>query len=792
MERHLVLSVHQLVDFLLRKGDIDERVYNRSTMNEGTKIHAYYQKKQGNDYLSEYFLKNDIIYEGVRVTLSGRADGVIFQHGYYIIDEIKSTIIDLEQFFSSQFEWHIGQAKCYAYLLAKEKNLTSIGVRLTYIRQNALENEKDKMIKEYSFTFIELEHFVYGLIDAYLSFYNLIFTHEEKRIKSSKELTFPFSSFRLGQKELIELVSEAAFKNKTIFVEAPTGIGKTISTLFPFIKASSDDEMSKIFYLTAKNVGKINVFDTVRILKENGLFLYLINITAKEKICFCKGKQCNPDECPFTKDYYSKVQIAIKYALTDSSSFDYFKIVEIAKEFEICPFEFQLDLSLFMDLIVCDYNYMFDPISYLKRFFDEDQSHFLTLIDEAHNLVERSKDMYSALLEQDKVNTARASIRKIKNRKLKNLIKKIDKIFDYYFDNYILDKEHDEYIMIDELKNEFKLYLDDFIQNYTKISKENNKDITSELKDLFLQINRFSKIYELKNENFLLYLKVDNNLLEIHLSCIDASDFINNISKRNRANVFFSATLSPKEYYVNALMYNEEDKQFTSFLSPFDKNNFRVLVNSDISIKYKNRNQTIQSVVEYIKAFISSKVGNYFIYCPSYEYLSNLVQNLKDEENVELHVQNKDMNEEEKRQFLSFFMPNPNKTNIGLLVLGSIFSEGIDLIDDRLIGVVIIGVGLPRINFLSDEIKKHYDEKGLNGYSYAYLYPGLNKVMQAVGRVIRSESDIGSALFIDERYNTYPYRQFLKEHYPNLTYVHSPIEVKKITHYFFYKKKNMV
>ena len=785
MDKHLVLSVHQLVDFLLRKGDIDNRIFNRTTMREGTNIHAFYQKKQGNDYLSEYSLKDDIYYEGIHITLQGRADGIISMGNYFIIDEIKSTIADLDVYFKAQKEWHLGQAICYAYMLCKEKQLSSVGVRLTYIKQD---KSKEKLIKDFSYTKDELEQYVFSLLDQYLSFYQLIFRHTEKRLLSTDALEFPFKNFRAGQNELIQKVYDTAVKRTTLFCEAPTGIGKTISTLFPFIKASRDDELCKIFYLTAKNSGKESAKNAAKIMQQTGLDLYHITITAKEKICFCKDKECNPDECPFAKDYYSKIQGAIRLALSSDNSFDYSKIVDYAYQFEICPFEFQLDLALYMDLIICDYNYMFDPISCMHRFFDEDQSHYLALIDEAHNLVDRSKDMYSATIEEDAIRECRHSLRRIKNRKLKNMLKKVETLF-------LSFKEiaEEEYTILQNFKEDWLDIFDYFLTGYQTISKENAKDITSKTKDLYLAINRFMRIYELRNENFLLYVHKDNGgFISLHLFCQDASNFIRSIIDKNRANVFFSATLSPKDYYLNALVGEPGELEFLQLPSPFSKDNFRVLVAADLSIKYKNRHETYGQVASYIKAFTDGRVGNYFIYCPSYEYLSHLAPLFQTIEGIDLFVQDKDMDEIEKEAFLLNFTTNPTKTTLGLLVIGSIFSEGIDLIDDRLIGVVIIGVGLAKINFLNDELKKHYIEKGLNGYLYSYLYPGLNKVMQAVGRVIRSESDVGTCLFIDERYNEYQYRRFLKEHWPLSTYVHSPIEVKKITSYFFSKKKNMI
>ena len=444
MDQSLRLSVHQLVDFLLRSGDIDNRVFNRSSMNEGSRLHSEYQGKQSSNYMAEYPLAVNLNVDGIDILLEGRADGIIKRNDGYVIDEIKTTVEDLKVFHDNNLEWHLGQAKCYAYMFAKLNNLDYMSVKLTYIRQG---KEKEQFIDSYYFNFLELEQFVLDLINDYLEFYNIIFQKINARNESIKTLEFPFKNYRKGQRELAKYAYAVTKKNKKLFVEAPTGIGKTISTVFPFIKALNDDEKSKIFYLTAKTSGKEAAHQAVRILKEKWLSLSDIIITAKDKICFCKGKACNPDECPYTKQYYDKIQTVLRYALLNYDDFVLSLITQIAYENQICPFEFELDLSLFMDMIICDYNYLFDPISYMKRYFDEDASHYLALVDEAHNLVDRSRDMYSASLSYSNFKEARKSVRHSKLHKLKLALSKMNKMFKEYQDvedgNHIVECFYD-------------------------------------------------------------------------------------------------------------------------------------------------------------------------------------------------------------------------------------------------------------------------------------------------------------------------------------------------------------
>ena len=778
MEKSLRLSVHQLVDFLLRSGDIDNRVFNRSSMSEGSRLHSEYQGRQSSNYMSEYPLAVTLNVDEIEILLEGRADGIIKKSdGSYVIDEIKTTVEELEKFHQDNLEWHLGQAKCYAYMFAKSNDLEFIGIKLTYIRQG---KEKEQFIDSYVFNYLELEQFVLDLINDYLEFYNIIFQKLEKRNQSIESLAFPFKKYRHGQRELAKYCYAVAKKGSRLFVEAPTGIGKTISTIFPFVKAIKDDEKSKIFYLTAKTSGKEAAHQAIRVMKENGLSLSDIIITAKDKICFCKGQACNPDECPFTKGYYDKIQTVLRYAILTYDDFDYSLITQIAYENQICPFEFELDLSLFMDVIVCDYNYMFDPISYMKRYFDEDSSHFLALVDEAHNLVDRSRDMYSASLSYETFKEARKSVRHSKLHKMKLALSKMNKMFKEYQDvedgNHIVDSFHDY---------TYKT-ISSFITTMQDVNKNENKEMSKELLSFYLDVNRFARMLEFVNKNYLCYFTKQGDNITLNLSCLDASIYLGSCLNRIKGSVLFSATLSPMDYYVNTLGGDEKDAQLI-LSSPFPKENLKIIISPNVSIRYKNRDTSYQKVADYIASFVRNKVGNYFVFLPSYEYLHNLMSYVHIDD-VDIFEQDSEMSDEEREAFLLNFKPNPQKTAIGFVIVGGAFGEGIDLVSDRLIGAVIVGIGMPKINFVSDQIDKYYDELGLSGYNYAYLNPGMNKIMQALGRVIRSEEDKGAVLLIDERYLNNEYRDLFKAEWRNYEVAFSPDEVSDICKVFFAKK----
>lgn len=777
MNKVIELSVHELVDFLLRTGDIDNRIYNSSTMQEGTLIHALYQSRQGGNYLSEYFLSEQFHVEDFDVTLEGRADGIIDLGNTAIIDEIKSTIVPLEEYYESQKEWHLGQAKCYALMYAHEQGYNSVSIKMTYIHQI----DKSTLVKTFDYLTSELEKDVGDLLKEYVEFFKIIFDKKVKRNESAKILEFPFANFRDGQKDLAKYTYGIAQNGGILFVEAPTGIGKTISTLFPSVKSFADGENDKIFYLTAKNSGKEMAFNASKLLQDSGLKASAIEILAKDKVCFCPGKACNPDECPYAKDYYTKIRKIIKDSIINRNLFATEDIIEIAKHHAICPFELSLDLSLYNDIIVCDYNYFFDPIVYLKRFFDSDASNVIVLVDEAHNLVPRARNMYSASFDSFTYKKVKHSLIHFEQKKFKNAQKRMTKFFNQFNDFPIGDAKIGM-LSKSELKG-----IENYLLACSDINKNHHSVVTDEFTDFYFELNKFIKLIEFYNETFALYVsKKDEKDCRINLFCIDPSEHIKRTIDQVKGKVFFSATLSPTEYYIDIIgryKYNPMLK----LASPFDKENLKLLVAPKISTRFKDRQETVSTIADYIKEFVSHKTGNYFVYVPSYEYLDLILPHLASDD-FELLVQEKDMSEEERELFLSCFVDSPKKTMLGVAVLGGAFSEGIDLEGERISGVAIVGVGLPQLCFERNLIKDYYDATKKKGYEYAYISPGINKVMQALGRVIRSEKDRGIALLIDDRYLTEDYHDLFKSTYSHYEVVTSKDDIKEQVENFWSNK----
>ena len=774
----LNLSVHQLVDFLLRTGDIDNRIYNQETMQEGTFLHSLHQSKQGRRYMAEYPLKERFILPGIDIVLEGRADGIFFNGENYVVEEIKSTIVNLEEYYLSQKDWHLGQAKCYALMFAHEKNIDFINIKLTYYHQL----DKSRLVKEFRYSTLELEKDVHALFDEYLHFYRFIIERTLKRNQSAAKLDFPFDDFRLGQRQMSKYCYAVAQNGGTLFVEAPTGIGKTISALYPSVKSFANEENEKIFYLTAKNSGKEMALDTCSMLSEHGLEASPIVITAKEKICFCPGKSCNPDECPFAKDYYTNIRKVLEYSLRNYQTFDFKTIQEIAEHYAICPFEFSLDLSLFTDIIICDYNYFFDPIVHLQRYFDDDASDKIVLVDEAHNLIERGRKMYSASLNYRLYKKVQRSLSGLDHKKMKNALKRISKMFNEFKEMDLGDHQ------IGYLEQTHLNGIEAFLLASKDVSRLHHDYVTDELKDFSMELNKFFRLYDYFDDSFVLYVsKTGEKDLTINLFCLDPSEHLKMSFDKVKGRIIFSATLSPSEYYIKSIGGTKNDP-FLQLSSPFDPSHLKLMVAPKISIKYKNRGETLEEVASYIKTLVQSKIGNYFVYVPSYEYLDQIAPLITDD-SYDLLVQNREMSEGDKENFLSAFEENPKRTKIGLAVVGGAFGEGIDLVSDRLIGVVVVGVGMPQVCYERNLIRDYFNKDSKEGYNFAYLYPGMNKVMQAVGRVIRGDNDRGVALLIDDRYLTKSYRDLFRQEWADYSVITSKEDLKEECENFWRNNK---
>ena len=775
----LTLSVHDLVDFLLREGDIDSRVYNLETMQKGSEFHRLFQSSKGKEYLSEYPLESQFVVDDVEVTLEGRADGICPKEECPVIEEIKTTVMDLYEFHESQKEWHLGQARCYALMYLRQEGKKKAEIRLRYIDQKDFKHTWCYSIEE---TIEELEKEITNLIHRYLDFMKSYFLHIKERNASLKSLPFPYSHFRKGQHEMAKYVYKVSQKGGLFFVEAPTGIGKTISALYPALKGFSKKEEGKIFYLTAKTSGGDAAEDALALLREKGAILRSSRLLAKEKMCAKLGAACNPVECPFAKGYYGKMRRILQESMKENVHFSEEKVKELANHYETCPFELSLDLSLLSDVIVCDYNYVFDPFAHLQRYFEVDKEakkHFL-LIDEAHNLIERGRESYSAILDKRQCSEALSRAKGEEHltaysRAIRALSRAINEIHKELDEPHLLEEEPRKILRAVER-------IDQENQAYQK--QEDVPPLPKEIKELSRETHRFKRLYEDYSQYQVLYYDEQEKRSFLKLYCPDPSYMLRKDLKRVFGAVLFSGTLSPISYYMDSLAGEEEPHLLLP--SPFPSQNCQIILAPKLSLRYKDREKTKSEVALYLKYFVAAKPGNYLLFMPSFAYLDSIKEQL-DFCDAEVVIQSRGMKEKEKEEFLALFQKTEEGTRVGLAVLGGSLSEGIDLLGDRLIGVAIVGIGLPMVTFERELLRSHFEETIHEGFNYAYRFPGMNKVMQALGRLIRSEKDSGAVLLIDDRYMSEDYRSLLSRTHPDYSIATKPSDISSILEVFYAK-----
>jgi DNA excision repair protein ERCC-2 len=746
-------------------------------MADGIKLHQKIQASQGIDYISEVTLKT--IYhthsdthtdDKIELTISGRADGVLETEEGFTIDEIKGLSMSLDDVSEETFPLHWAQAKMYAYIFVLENELDHIRVQLTY---GGFESQEIKRFKRI-YTREALVDFYDTTLKQYEKWLKLQIAWKRERNETIDRLAFPFETYRKGQRVMAVAVYQAIKQEKSRFIEAPTGIGKTMSTLFPSIKALGEGYADKLFYLSAKAITKGVAEEAIERLSSRGLKIKYITLTAKDKLCFLEKATCYPDKCPYAKGHFDRVNDALYEIITTESAYTREKIERVSEKHTICPYEFSLDLAMHADIVICDYNYAFDPRVYLRRFFEMPTEAYIFLIDEAHNLVDRARTMFSATLSKEKVMAVKRAI----GEGERHLRKPLDAI-----NRMILD--------VRKKCDESGLYVDNVeIQDiYTQLRRQASKIeswlVTAhgfyaydDVLDLYFDILSYMRISELYNEGYLFYIKEGNTShTELTLFCINPALNLKRFINNSRSCIFFSATLTPIDYFKK-LLAPEEDVTAIKLPSPFEPSHKLSLVAKNISVKYRDREKSKASICTYIHALVTEKCGNYLVFCPSYKYLdevSTLFGSLYQDE-VNLIVQSRQMDSDEREDFLATFnermaehtRENESKSLVAFAVLGGIFSEGIDLKGERLIGTVIVGVGLPMISFENNLVKAYFDDAEGKGYAYAYQYPGINKVMQAAGRVIRGEHDKGIILFIDTRFLEASYVNVFKDAYPQI------------------------
>lgn len=784
------ISVRELVEFVLRSGSICSGVASSNRAVIGTLAHKKIQSSMEANYEAEVKLVHECQIEDISFVVEGRADGIIKDLISVTIDEIKTTAMPLSMVDENFNPLHWAQAKCYAYFYAKDKGLDEIQVRLTYY------NIDTKEIKHLTkgFFFHELESFFNQLIHKYYKWVRFYRDWTEKRDGSLKDLAFPFENYRKGQREVAASVYRSIREGENLFVNAPTGIGKTISTLFPALKGIGEGLGSKIFYLTAKTITRTVAEEGIIRLQNKGAKIKSITLTAKDKICFCEKRQCTPDYCQWADGHYDRVDDAT-YEILNNKDLITREVVEAyARKHRVCPFELALDISIWTDVVICDYNYIFDPNAGLKRFADN--SDFILLVDEAHNLVDRAREMYSAGLSKKQV----LSVKKLLGKEYSAIKKELTKINEWLLDikrTYV--EEVGVYISKEPPKSLYKL-LQRFLEACDQKLMEGGSDLPNELMELYFEAYHFNHCYELFDDHYVCYAEQSGSEVYYKEFCIDPSLAIRQITSTCKSAIFFSATLLPIDYFKD-MLGGKEEKAY-NFESPFNEYHALRMIAADVSTRYKDRESSLDLICDYIEKMITSKKGHYMVFFPSYKYMQDTYKHYlrKHEDEIisrpvqsiapintetsdieanslegvrirhsnhyvyTVYMQTGTMAEEEREAFLSHFEDRDAFT-VNFCVLGGIFSEGIDLTGEKLIGVAVVGVGIPQIGLERDLIKHYFDQVEKEGYHYAYTYPGMNKVLQAVGRLIRTEEDRGVILLIDDRYRMSLYQNMLPHHY---------------------------
>lgn len=812
------ISVRNLVEFILRSGDLttSSGLKDSDAMQEGTRIHKKIQRKMNADYQAEVSLSLTVPvnYDGIdfEICVEGRADGIFTDETGYNIDEIKGVYRELASL-ESPVEVHRAQALCYGYIWASAHQLDGIGIQMTYCH---IPTEEIRRFNEY-IDFKTLEKWFYDLLHEYAKWASWEIKWHEKRNLSIKNVEFPFE-YHPGQNTLVKGVYQTILRKKRLYIEAPTGVGKTISTVFPAVRAIGENLSEKIFYLTAKTITRTVAQDAFNILTENGIHLKYITITAKEKICILDKPVCNPGSCPRALGHFDRVNDAVFDVITHEEHITREIVSKYAEKHNVCPFEMCLDISTWVDAVIGDYNYAFDPNACLKRFFGTEatSNDYIFLIDEAHNLVDRAREMYSAtLIKEDFL--AMKKLTKFMSKKITTALERCNKSLlalkrdcDIMTEWDILSIE-DFVIRLMQLAN----YLDEYLQD-SRSNKHGSKNVNDQINfmefdgvdnsgfvpdtrerllDFYFSVRSFLNTYELLDEKYIIYSDYsDEGNFRLHLQCMDPSTNLDNYLKKGRCGIFFSATFLPIKYYMEQLAGGTDDYAIYA-PSPFLPENRLIMIGRDVSTKYTRRVPSeYKKIADYITDFVSAKTGNYLIFFSSYKMIDDVLPFVEENftlqqtdssesiseisdtagtynnrKNIAPHIfiQSPSMNEQQREEFLGNFKENPTQTTLGFCVMGGIFGEGIDLKDSRLIGAVIVGTGLPMVCTENELFKDYFDREDKSGFDYSYRYPGMNKVLQSAGRVIRTDTDRGAILLLDERFMQMSYQKlFPKEWYP--------------------------
>jgi DNA excision repair protein ERCC-2 len=765
-----------LVEFVLRQGDLGgaREFIGSDRALAGIRGHQKIQRSRPTGYLTELPLEYRVETDEFTLLIRGRIDGLLITSQQVLLEEIK-TVQGTWDHEADPLHW--AQAKFYAFIHAQEHSLPDLVVQLVYLELPAGKITEFRQ----TISFAELADFFGTTTAVYVDWLRERHHWCRARNASIATLAFPFPAYRPGQRELAVAAYRVLANGSRLFLAAPTGIGKTISVLFPAVKAMGEGKLERIFYLTARTVGRAIAENALSVLRQGGLKLRGVTLTAKEKVCVRDGQPCDPLTCPLAHGYYDRIKPAIREALAQEASTRPV-LAAVGQKHQVCPYELSLDVSVWADAIVCDYNYVFDPQVYLRRHFEEDGGAYAFLVDEAHNLVDRAREMFSAELDGGEILGVKRATKQTVARCAKALTQlhtAMRKLRTRAEPNDEPSEASDPSVELNlfpakaatirnekdgvSTRHEFPDSLIEPLETAlgeaeSWLVKNQPAEFREALLSLYFKLHSFRRTAELYDERFVTLIE-SAPAMKVRLFCLDPSLLLRKALARGKAAIFFSATLTPMDYYRTLLGGATEDP-VSQLSSPFPSENLAVLIQDRIQTHFRGRAESLGDVVEAIGTLVQGRGGNYLVYFPSYQYLNDTLQAFQARHpSVKVLVQHPGMTEPERDAFLAAFTVEHGETLVGFAVLGGIFGEGIDLVGEHLIGAVIVGVGLPQLCVERDLIRDYFQQQNGAGFDYAYTFPGMNRVLQAVGRVIRSETDRGVVLLIDSRFGEVRYRR---------------------------------
>jgi len=725
MGRKIKASVRQMVEFTLHGADLGPGGSLRD-MHLGMLGHTARQSILPEGWEAERPLKKVFESENVELTLSGRMDACCEDEA--AIEEIKLWQGDALP--REPVAAHWAQGVCYAYLWEKEETL----LRLTYVDTSGrvLASFEERLSRD------GCEKIFQPLYDNFMAWHQTLARHEKKRDESLEGLRFPYTAYRPGQREMAVQCYEAIRQRKRLFASMPTGTGKSAAVLFPALKALGKGLTGQLFYLTARNTGRQGALDLLALLRGQHLDLWTLTLEAKDRMC-PERTRCHPDFCPLAKGFFDRLPQALE-AMMAGGDWRSECVKKTALDHDLCPFEFSLCLAEIADVVIGDYNYAFDPGAHLQRIFDR-RKDLTLLIDESHHLLERTRDMLTGVLDSREVTRLRREVGKAASRKhplyqaMTALLKGLE-----------AGEAEPLYPVAERL-------IETLADTQGALAGVDHQGMN----DLFSQALAFTR--SRGREGFTHLCEGSGKNSRITALCLSVREHLNKATRSLRGTVCFSATFEPLEV-MKELLGGEEADACLRLPSPFPRENLLTL-RLPVDTRYQSREQTVPQVAAAVRAAFESRPGKYIAFFPSFKYLELAQPYL---EGLPLAVQKPGMAEEERQAFLNLFKEGEAPV-LGLCVLGGLFSEGIDLAGEKLIGVMIAGVGLPQVNPVQEALRAYYDETKGQGFAYAYQIPGMQKITQAVGRVIRSGEDRGIALLIDQRYFQKSYEALCPHHW---------------------------